>query len=142
MFHQENIREIGWVRESLQIGEDGEFLFRLCAAGRVALRGGTVALSTIHRHNTSRPENRRHWHNIKALRHLYGNLRRMGASKEVAVVKKCISGKLDYLLTRIEVEELRYFERLRSGTNALFHYPVACLTLNNLKSIYVLFVRE
>ena len=128
--------------EALQQGEDGEFLLRLCAAGRVALRAGQpVALTTIHKHNTSRPENRKYWHNIEALRHLYRNLRRMGASKEVAVVKKCVSGKLDYLLTRIKVEELRYFERLRSGAITLLHYPVDCLTWNNLKSIYVFFVR-
>ena len=116
--------------EALQQGEDGEFLLRLCAAGRVALRAGQpVALTTIHKHNTSRPENRKYWHNIEALRHLYRNLRRMGASKEVAVVKKCVSGKLDYLLTRIKVEELRYFERLRSGAIHAFTLSRGLLNL-------------
>ena len=32
--------------------------------------------------------------------------------------------------------------RLKEGMLALFHYPVDCLTLNNLKSIYVFLVRS
>src|SRR5262249_47537935 len=101
-----------------------------------------VALVTIHGHNTSRPDRLRYWYIMKALRHLYRSLKRIGAWKEVAVVRHCISGKLDFVLTRIRIEEDRYFERLKTGLKALYHFPVTCLTLNNLKSIYVFLVRK
>jgi len=142
-FTKDIFLRLGRIDERICHGEDGEFLLRVCAGGRVALVGGEpVAITIIHGDNMSRPDRQRYWHNIKALKYLIKNLKKIGCHDRVPFVKQFAAGKFDYTLSQLRFEEPRYFGRLSEGAKALFYYPLECLTLNNLRTICVFLVRS
>jgi glycosyltransferase involved in cell wall biosynthesis len=140
-FSKEIFLQLGGWDENLRFGEDGEFLLRLGAFGRVAfLAGDPVALYFFHALNSSRLENLRYYQNVKSLSHFYRNVR-SADSETRRYVRGKLAQKLDFVLTAYRQESTTYYHRIAGGMASLWHYPWTCLTWNNVKSLGVWLIK-
>ncbi len=136
-FTRESFDRSGGLDESLDYGEDGEFLIRLALRSRVALLAGAPVVR-IHQHatNISRPSQQNYWGPLKSLRASYRNNSWSGKEGQRRFLADQISGKLDYLLTRCRLE-YDHSRRYREGALILRYFPWTCLQARNLRSILV-----
>ena len=142
-FTKEVFLRTGGYDETLHDGEDGEFLCSLALHGRVALvAGAPVTTISIHADNSSRPDRRAYWKNVKALARLHERMRGGTWPAEAAAVRDCICGKLDFALTQYRKLSPSYWSRLSGGAKALYYFPWDCMSINNAKSVVVWLVRR
>jgi glycosyltransferase involved in cell wall biosynthesis len=141
-FTREIFNHVGGMDEMLRYGEDGELLLRLCLAGKVRLASGEPVV-IIHRHseNSSRAENLHYCHTMQLLATLYRKAVLFKFCKERRFLKGVIRGNLDYSLSTYR-QELSYSDRVRSGLQVLFYFPISCLSLNNVKTLWVWLTRR
>jgi glycosyltransferase involved in cell wall biosynthesis len=136
-FTRDAFEVAGGIDERLRFGEDGEFLLRLALTGRVALLAGAPVVHVRrHESNTSAGDRLAYWQPLRALRALYRAVDWRGRPLEAELLRRVVSGKLDYALWRCRCE-YSYRRRLLEGFRALSEVPLEMITRQNLRSTVV-----